>query len=141
MIYTYIEPEVPGNSDDEIKMDTSVHPPIIQRLVFEFDGWSGDCLLASFPCFIMTEAATEAVQKAKLTGVNFDNLIVLKSEMFEEMYPNRLMPKFYWAKIVGVAGQDDFGLAYGYRLVLSQTALKLLTPFGLEQATFYDYPS
>ena len=55
------------------------------------------------------------------------------------MYPNLLMPKFYWAKIVGVAGQDDFGMGHDYRLVLSQTALALLTPLGLMHAELSDY--
>ena len=79
MIFKYIDAEVPGSAYDEIARDNSVRPSIIHRLVFEFDGWLSDCLLESFPCYIMTEPAKETVQKAKLTGVNFDDLIVLKS--------------------------------------------------------------
>lgn len=40
--YFYLEPEVSGGLGDDAIMDTGVHPPVVTRLHYEFDGWLGD---------------------------------------------------------------------------------------------------
>src|SRR3954454_10828086 len=55
VVYFALEPEVAGQLGDTTMLDTSVHPPVIQRLEYRFDGWLGDDLLESFPCFVVTE--------------------------------------------------------------------------------------
>lgn len=43
-------------------------------------------------------------------------------------------------KVHGVAGQDDFGIARDFRLVISRDAELLLQGFNLSDATFEAYP-
>lgn len=140
MTYRYVEPEVSGSLGDGTDLDSSVHPPAVNRLEFRFDGWLGDCLVESFPCFVLTESAKVAVETSKLSGVIFDDLVVSRSDQFNELYPGKELPAFFWAKVTGIAGRDDFGLAQDFRLVLSERALKVLEGFGLEQALIADYP-
>lgn len=140
MTYRYVEPEVSGSLGESTDLDSSVHPPVVSRLEFRFDGWLGDCLLECFPCFVLTERAKAAVEASKFSGVIFDDLVVSKSDQFDELYPGKELPVFFWAKVTGVAGQDDFGLAKDFRLVLSEQALKVLERFGLEQSLISDYP-
>lgn len=140
MKFSFVEPEVPGALGQGTDLDSSVHPPIVKRLDFQLDGWLGDCLLESFPCFVITEPAKLAVEKSGLSGALFDDVLVRKSDQFDELYPDKMLPKFFWMKVIGRSGQDDFGLAKDFRLVLSDHALEVLRRCGLEQAFISAYP-
>jgi len=72
MKYYYIEPEVAGGLGNDTVMNRSVHPPVVTKLHYQFDGWLGDVLLESSPCFIVTELAKQKLQDARLTGATFD---------------------------------------------------------------------
>lgn len=103
MDYYSIEPEVAGGLGDNTLIDTSIHPPEIIKLHYQFDGWLGDVLLATFPVFIVTESAALEIQAAKLTGVNFDHVEVTTSEQFSEICPDQSVSKFLWLKVDGEA--------------------------------------
>lgn len=91
------------------------------------------------PCFAITGEAKQAVELAELSGEKFQHIRVSKLEQFNKLYPERQLPVFYWAQIVGIAGQDDFGIAEDLRLVVSGHALQVLHLFGFEQALSSDY--
>lgn len=134
MPYFIVEPEVAGGLGDRTEMDRSVHPPVVTRLHYQFDGWLGDALVESFPAFIVTEAASEALIAAGLTGVEFSEAEIATTETFREFYPGRDLPSFVWLKPVGQAARDDFGTAADGRLVVSQRALDVLRECGLDHA-------
>jgi len=135
MRYFSIEPEVAGSSEGPNSvMDRSVHPPIVSRLHYEFDGWLGDVLLASFPCFIVTEDAKSKLMESGVTGVRFADAETTTSELFREIYPGRKLPRFAWLQVTGRAGQDDFGLVANKRLVISERALDVLKGLQLNDA-------
>lgn len=132
--YFYIEPEVAGGLGDHTVRDVSVHPPIITKLHYEFQGWLGDVLLESFPCFIVTEAAKSALLEIGISGVILTPVEVSTSDLFEEMQPDQKLPPFVWLKVNGDAGRDDFGIARDYRLVVSERVLDALKPLGISNA-------
>jgi hypothetical protein len=135
MRYFNIEPEVAGSSEgDNSVMDRSVHPPIVSRLHYVFDGWLGDVLLTSFPCFIVTEGAKNKLMESGVTGVHFADVEITTSELFREIYPGRKLPRFAWLQVTGRAGQDDFGLVANKRLVVSERALDALKGLQLIHA-------
>lgn len=134
MKYFYAQPEVAGGLGRNTVMDHSVHPPIVSKLHYEFDGWGGDALLRSFPCLLVTEAAKKKLQSAGFTGIRFDKVEVTTSEFFQERYPNLQLPKFVWLQVVGRPGQDDFGFAQNARLVISERALEVLEGLGISNA-------
>jgi hypothetical protein len=133
--YTILEPEVAGGWGANTVADVSVHPPAVTRLHYEFQGWLGDDLLESFPCFIVSERLAAELLRSELTGFTLDALKVSTSAEFEELHPGRRLPEFRWLRVAGRAGQDDFGIGPDYRLVVSAAALAVLEGFSLRHAS------
>lgn len=134
MKYFYVEPEVAGGLGKNTIMDRNVHPPLVSKLHYEFDGWLGDVLLESFPSFIITEGAREKLKEHGISGASFDIAEVSRSGQFDELNPHRDLPRFDWLKVEGEAGRDDFGIACDGRLVVSERALELLKDLGISNA-------
>ncbi len=101
-IYRFIEPEVAGDLGPRTVLDKSTQPPIVLKLHYELNAWLGDDLLTSHPCFIVTGRLRTALQKDGGTGFHFDDVEVSTTETFDELYPGRKLPVFYWMKIDGV---------------------------------------
>jgi hypothetical protein len=139
MRFYLIEPEVAGGLGVETIRDRRVHPPIISRLHYEFDGWLGDQLLTTFPCYIVTEAAMRTILAERLTGVTFDDVLVTTSYDFEERYPDERLPRFVWLKVMGRPEVDDFGLDPIAHLIVSDRALRVLTLLGVAHAIVKPY--
>jgi len=139
MKWFYIEPEVAGGLGKNTVMNRNIHPPIVSKLHYHFDGWLGDVLLESFPCFIVTQLAREKLESARITGVRFDEVEVTSSDEFQELYPNRQLPQFVWLRIDEKAGQDDFGTAPDGRLAISERALSILRGLGVSQAVVTEF--
>lgn len=103
-------------------------------LHYEFGGWLGDAILECFPCVIVTQAAADALVNSRSTGFFVADLKTSVSPAFTEIYLKRELPLFKWLKVNGTPGKDDFGIADDLRLVVSDSALELLRPFGLNNA-------
>lgn len=138
MIYKFIEPEVAGGLGDKTEMDTSTFPPLIKSLHYEFDGWLGDDILESFPCYIVTESLRKEIESQNLTGINFDEVYVSKSENFSELYPDKQLPIFFWAKINGEQNKDDFFITKENTLAISDRAFLLLKNYNIGNADIED---
>ncbi|PTT43700.1 hypothetical protein DBR28_00195 [Chryseobacterium sp. HMWF028] len=137
-MYKIIEPEVAGNIGDNTDMDTSFFPPLIKNLHYEFDGWLGDDILESFPCYIMTEALRKAIETEDFTGIHFSEVLVSKSETFLDLYPNKELPNFFWAKINGEPYKADFFITEKNALAISERAYKLIKQYNIAQAEIED---
>jgi len=138
--YYNLSPEVAGGLGERTVMDSSVHPPRVQRLHYEMEGWLGDELLESFPCFIVTARVKDALIGLGASGCTFDSVEVSKSPTFEELYPDRQLPPFFWLKVHGRAGADDLGLSEDHRLVASKRVLDLLKALDLANCDISEYP-
>lgn len=99
---------------------------VVNKLHYQFDGWLGDELLESSPCYIVTERLANAIQHHKLSGCELKAVEVSTSDQFRELYPLRRLPRFAWLDITGTAGVDDFGTNADGRLVVSERALGTL---------------
>lgn len=129
-----VEPEVAGGFGEHTVMDRYSGKMVIKKLHYKFEGWLGDHLLESTPCYIVSEQLADEIKHAQMLGVEFDKVEVTTSKQFSELYPNRELPKFLWLKVTGIPGQDDFGIASGLRLVVSKHALNLLKQIGISHA-------
>jgi hypothetical protein len=69
-------PEVAGELGEQSVLDTTKHPPVVDRLHYEFAGWDGDDIVTSFPVTIVTDALANAILEHGLTGAKFDDVIV-----------------------------------------------------------------
>ena len=137
-MYRFIEPEVAGGLGKETVLNNNIHPPIVEKLNYEFSGWLGDDIIESFPCYIVSERLKNKIDLEKLRGVRFDNVLITKSQVFNQLYPNIELPKFYWAKINGKFGFDDFIIWDDYRMIISERAYRILKLFNVNQALFED---
>lgn len=146
-MYFYVHPEVAGGLGADTILDRSTHPPRVDNLHYEFEGWPEDALLTSFPCLVATENATAALKESGVTGVESAPVKITTSEEFQERYPNRDLPHFLWLRVTGVAGKDDFGVYRDTqgerprnRFVLSERALNVFRRFGLNNAEIEPFP-
>ena len=129
--FNSLSPEVAGHLGEETVLDTSVHPPVVHRLHYVFDGWLGDDIVETFPCYIVTERLALCTQMIRPSGVSLDDVLVSTSETFREVYPYRDLPDFRWLRVNGIAGKDDFGLSAEYELVISERVLNAWRDFQL----------
>ncbi|MBM3484740.1 MAG: hypothetical protein FJX66_15790 [Alphaproteobacteria bacterium] len=134
-----VEPEVAGELGHGSVLDTSVHPPHVSKLEYRFIGWLGDELLETFPCYVVTERLGVALISACLAGFELDDVDVVVSDEFIEMYPGRSLPTFKWLKVTGQAGVDDFGLSHEHTLVVSDAALQQLRQHTLSHCDIEEY--
>lgn len=130
-----LEPEVAGGWGEGTIADTSTHPPVVKRLEYKFDGWSGDDLLTSFPVFIVSERLSKELESSNLSGYKLAPVEITKSEEFEELFPNTVLPDFKWLIITGTIGKNDFAINQKLRLVVSKSAFNLLKQFKLKVAS------
>lgn len=131
MKFYRLEPEVAGGIGPGTVMDRSVSPPRIELLHYVFDGWLGDELLTSFLCFIVTEQLANELQRLNASGARFADVKITQSLLFEDLHPNKALPKFRWMQVFGTPGEDDFGISSDRRLVVSGTILNTLKLYGL----------
>lgn len=131
MKYFSLSPEVAGGLGANTVMDRNVHPPIVTKLHYQFDGWLGDDLLESFPVYIATEHLAEQLRTLRPTGVRFAPVEVSTSEQFRDLYPDLKLPPFVWLKIDGKAGMDDFGISGNHELIVSERVMLLLRSFNI----------
>jgi hypothetical protein len=133
--YFVVEPEVAGGwGENTVFTRTPRRPVVVHKLHYQFDGWLGDELLESTPCFIASERLAHEIERAGLTGVIFDEVEVTTSDEFKELYPDVQLPRFVWLKVQGKPGEDDFGVGPDLRLVVSERALELLERVGFSHA-------
>jgi len=101
----------------------------------------GDDLLESFPCYIITERLEKKLLGTDATGYELGDAEVTKSEFFKDMYPKAPpLPKFFWLKIIGEPGVDDFGYSNDYRLVVSEAVLRMLQSLNLKHCEIQEFP-
>lgn len=139
MRFFKLQPEVAGGLGARTVMDTTVHPPAVSFLEYEFDGWLGDDLLESFPCYIVTERLKSLLTENDFTGYAFNSVIISKSETFDELYSETNLPEFHWLKIEGKAGIEDVGFSESNHLVVSENVLKVLLQASLKNCLTEEY--
>ena len=148
MKYYILEPEVPGHLDDNTPKKSSSEGPYAQyvdNLGIRIEGWMGDDLMTIDPCYFVTSVLRDALTASALSGFEIDTVDVSFDKqllMFPDMAASWPIPKLYWLKITGKAGNDDFGLSPADApviLVVSDRAMNLLQPFHLESCEILEY--
>lgn len=139
MPFFVLRPEVAGSLGRNTVMTRNTHPPKVSHLHYEFDGWNGDDLLESFPCFIVTRRLAEALERDRLSGFELAAVQMSKSGEFEDLYSDQDLPEFVWLQVTGQAGVDDLGLDAVAHLVVSSRALAVLQRFHVVGCDIDDY--
>lgn len=125
-----VEPEVAGGLGPRSVIERSSGRPVVLRLHHVFDGWLGDELLESTPCFLMTRSLLDRCIAAGLRGVVSGAVEVSVSDQFRELHPDRVLPEFVWAHVDGKPAADDFWSLDDGRLAMSDRAWRIIGPFA-----------
>lgn len=139
MSFYQLSPEVAGGFGSNTQLNRTVHPPIVTRLHYEFEGWLGDDLLESFPCYIVTRQLADSLSTNALSGVTYKNVEITQSDVFMDLYPNRQLPEFVWIDITGIPGQNDFGLDDHSRLIVSESVMAILRSYKISHCAISNY--
>jgi hypothetical protein len=83
--YYTLEPEVAGGLGDGTVIDTTVHPPHVERLHYEFEDWLGDDLVESFPCFLVSKPLAARLTAAGLGTFQLKDVAVTMTPEAEEL--------------------------------------------------------
>ena len=136
--YHVLTPAVYGELGEGTILDTSVHPPVVERLHLVMDRPPEDDLHTSFPCFFASDRLGRAILDASMTGAELASVRVeLNDQAVGPPAGDGLAP-FHWLKVAGSAGTDDFGINEQNNLVVSAAALAILRRFRLDECTVYD---
>ena len=129
--YYTLRPEVAGGLGDGTVMDTTVHPPIVERLHYEFEDWLGDDLVESFPCFLVSEPLALRLAAEDLGAFQLKDVAVTMTPEAEELLADTAFPDFRWLDVSGTAGRDDVATDLTGLLVVSDQALAVLQEFNI----------
>jgi len=98
----FIEPEVAGGWGSATVVTNrkqieagDARIPEIAYCEYVFDGWLGDEILESFPCFIVTDKLRAYIEDARLTGFHFQSVKISKSDIFQELQGHIELPLFW----------------------------------------------
>ncbi|WP_292242993.1 hypothetical protein [Mesorhizobium sp.] len=114
-------------------------PPIVSKLHYLVEGWFGDVLVTTFPCFLVTEETKRALLEMGFSGTTFADAEVTTSEAFHEGQPGPELPPFVWLKVNGQPGRYEFAISSDYRLVISKRVLDFLESLGIPLAIVYPF--
>lgn len=131
MTFYSLQPEVAGGLGDGTVIDTTVHPPLVERLHYEFEDWLGDDLVESFPCFLVSEPLAVRLTAAGLGAFQLKDVAVTLTLGAEELLSDTAFPNFCWLDVSGKAGRDDVGTTPTGLLVVSDQALAVLREFNI----------
>ena len=131
-----IEPEAAGDFADGTILDYATDPPYkVLKLQYELTVWLGNDLLNACPDCVVTERLRTALENLNGTGYSFHDMEVVTAEGFEEISPNRELPRFYWMKVSGIPGVDDVGFVPKRGIVVSDRFLDVLHGFNIDHCT------
>lgn len=124
--YIKILPEIIVGLGDHTVFDNPESPTKeIIKFHINIENWLGDDLLWNFPETIVTERLKIDLENNFFSGFSFDDILITKDEYFDYNFSNanhgKILPKFYWMKIIGVENKDDFFLKKG-ELYISEDA-------------------
>lgn len=128
MKYFNFEAEVAGGFGPRSVTQETPGKLIVHRLHYVFEGWSGDEIVESTPCYVVTEELASRIMACGLTGISFGEVEVEASGVFKELHPGRSLPTFVWMKVFGAKMKDDFFFAGYGRLVVSERAMEVIRP-------------
>jgi hypothetical protein len=125
-----LRPEVPGFITGA-SYDYSIKPPKVVHPVLAIDGWMGDDLLASHPCFFVTERLARALKSSNLSGFELAGEVTIQpTEIYKGLNPIRGLPVLQWFQ---PSEEDGFDFYFEKRvhLKVSPRAWDLLKSFNV----------
>jgi hypothetical protein len=147
MVLFLLEPEVSGGLGDRTIYGSEIN--ILQKglngkvkfLHYVFDGWLGDELLESTPCFIITNNLMNGLLAQEFTGFEIQKCEISKSDEFIDLHPDKQLPDFVRLLPLGKIciterkydswSNHDFCLSQRGELVVTRRVLDFLKKYSI----------
>lgn len=142
MEYFILEPEVAGGIGKKSKIlyENSKIKEVL-FLDYEFEGWLGDDILTTHPCFIISESLCDIIKVSDLKGYQLQKIDISFSDFFLEVHNKKILPNFirllpFPINEVNLINKMllDFYLYKNTTLVVSEKVLNILEKFNLSNA-------
>lgn len=147
MKYFVIEPEVAGGLGEKSEMlYENGKIKDVMYLDYEFQGWLGDDILTTHPCFIISKPLFEVIRDSSLCGYRLDSMNVSFSDEYRELHKDLKVPEFMRiipsesirdTTIINTLSMD-FYLYKNRYLVVSETVLQIIRNFHIANCTIYE---
>ncbi len=132
--YTYRPQYSGGYGENTVYIgQRSDHPCIVSHLHYEFNRWPQDDLQGCTFHYIGTARLRRALEALRppVTGIEFTDVEISGDDqefkhVWREGRPDSALGKWYWFKITGRAGLDDFGGGPTEDLVISERVVTVL---------------
>lgn len=141
MSFVVLDPEVSGELGDQSILDTSTHPPVVERFHLDVTNWLGDDLVECFPCYAVTPRLETALGEAGLSGFQFAKMTTTANSDQGELNPDTTVPELRRLIVGGLSGRDDLGMDTDHRLVISARALAVFKRFSLQHCDMEPWKS
>lgn len=131
--YVY-EPDAAGSYGENTVFVSQARPRKATHLHYEFHLWPEEDLQCWISCYVGTDRLRQALEALRppVTGIEFDEVEISgDDEEFRRVErkgrSDAALGKWYWFKITGMAGLDDFGCSGPAQdLVISERIRALL---------------
>jgi hypothetical protein len=138
-----LEPEAAGFIGDKTVGDLHVRPLELKTLEYILEWEPTDDVIQSVTVYLITEQVKEALEAIGVTGAAFDhdNLKVKGDSQYRSTHKGLKcdLSKWWWLRVTGKGGIDDFGFSKTYSLVVSERVLNVLRRFKLEYCEVSEY--
>ena len=130
-----LEPHVAGELGPDTVLDTSTHPPRVDRLQYLLDTSRADDLIESFPVFLVSEALAERLLAAGLGVFSIDDdLDVRPGEEYAALEGDAPHKRYRWLHLDAGADAPDAWLGEDLRLNVSDRMMAVLETADLTYA-------
>lgn len=131
--YRY-RPNSAGSYGENSVFENEERPRIVSRLHYEFHLWPEEDMQKWQAHFVGTERLKQALEAMipPVTGIEFDQVEISGDDqefarVERKGRPDSALGKWYWFKMIGTAGRDDFGCSpSASKLVISERIKQLL---------------
>ncbi|MCW1916478.1 hypothetical protein OJ996_23020 [Luteolibacter sp. GHJ8] len=124
--YYELDLAAPGGPGRRSVSEGGRNPKVYYSLHVVFESWLGDELVHFYPCFLVSKDLGAKFQSAGLTGFELADFETEKDSQFDLVYGGLKLPDFWWLKITGRHGADDFFLSDQYWMIASEDALDVI---------------
>jgi hypothetical protein len=126
-MFYFVQLPVFGQMGPKTEMDSTVHPPIVQKLHCLLDSIPKSELWRVFPCIIVGLDLAENLRRSGCSGFNIREAIFDPGDAFLHIHGKATrVPELHWCLITGTAYTDDLGLAEGSKLIVSERVKRLI---------------
>ncbi len=126
-----LEPEAAGEVGTGSVIDRGVRPPKVEYLEYTLSGWLGDCLIESYPVYMITLMAANELTTNLHNGFKIREAQITISPSVMDLYPEADIPEFRWLEVFGTPFKNDFGIKDSM-LIVSNSAFQILKKHGLK---------